>query len=380
MKTVDLIYHEAGGGHCASVTALRDMIVSQGRPWQVRMVNLQELLDPIDLGRKLTGRRIQDIYALILNNGMTLGATALLRVLQTLIRIYHRPALRLVEKHWRESQPDIVVSLVPHFNRVLCESVRNAQPGVPFVNILTDIADFPPRFWIERQDQYLICGSQRAVEQARALGHSPERIFSASGMIIHPRFYEPLRVERRAERQKLSLDPERLTGLVMFGGQGSPVIGQIADRLDGSGLDLQLILICGRNENQAANLRGRKFRMPVRVEAYTRETPYFMYLSDFFIGKPGPGSLREALAMGLPVIVERNAWTLPQERYNTEWIKENEVGVVVRNFREIVAAVKQLFAPDQFQRFRANAKKVKNRAVFEIPEILAKILESSQAS
>ena len=51
-----------------------------------------------------------------------------------------------------------------------------------------------------------------------------------------------------------------------------------------------------------------------------------MQLADFFIGKPGPGSVSEALAMRLPVIVECNAWTLPQERYNAEWIVEKEVG------------------------------------------------------
>ena len=33
--------------------------------------------------------------------------------------------------------------------------------------------------------------------------------------------------------------------------------------------------------------------------------------------------------MKLPVIVERNAWTLPQERYNADWVRENGVGLVV---------------------------------------------------
>ena len=55
-----------------------------------------------------------------------------------------------------------------------------------------------------------------------------------------------------------------------------------------------------------------------------------MLLSDFFIGKPGPGSVSEAVAMRLPVIVERNAWTLPQERYNAEWVLEKQLGLVVR--------------------------------------------------
>ena len=59
------------------------------------------------------------------------------------------------------------------------------------------------------------------------------------------------------------------------------------------------------------------------------QIPYFMSLSDFFIGKPGPGSISEALAMKLPVIVERNSWTLPQERYNADWVLEKDVGIVV---------------------------------------------------
>jgi len=100
-----------------------------------------------------------------------------------------------------------------------------------------------------------------------------------------------------------------------------------------------------------------------------------MHLSDFFIGKPGPGSLSEALAMKLPVIVERNAWTLPQERYNAEWIIEKQVGLVLRNFRHIAGAVGKLLEPANFAGYRAQAAALNNRAVFEIPDILEQILE-----
>jgi hypothetical protein len=79
--------------------------------------------------------------------------------------------------------------------------------------------------------------------------------------------------------------------------------------------------------------------------------------------------------MGLPVIVERNAWTLPQERYNTEWIREKEVGLVVPNFSNIAATVGRLLESENFPRFRRNACAMENRALFEIPEILQDILE-----
>jgi 1,2-diacylglycerol 3-beta-galactosyltransferase len=266
----------------------------------------------------------------------------------------------------------MVVSLVPNLNRAVGESIRKAIPRTPFVTILTDFADYPPHFWIERQQQYLICGSERAVEQAHELGHWDESIFRTSGMILNPRYYEPLEIDRAAESRKLGLDPGRPVGLVMFGGQGSNVMLGIAQKLD-----IQLICICGKNDKLAARLRALRRSNPMVVEGFTKQVRYYMALSDFFIGKPGPGSISEALAMKLPVIVELNAWTLPQERYNAEWIVKNQVGIVLRNFRGIAKAVAELIQPQNYARFRAAAEAHNNRAVFEIPDILEKILESS---
>ena len=103
----------------------------------------------------------------MLRNGWTLGSPQLMRVLQGVIRLFHGQSVRLLEKHWREMRPDMVVSFVPHFNRALFESFGNACPVKPFVTVLTDFADCPPHFWIERQrGNSLVCGTDKAVEQA----------------------------------------------------------------------------------------------------------------------------------------------------------------------------------------------------------------------
>ena len=376
MPKIDFIYFEAGGGHRAAANALKQVIDSQSRGWEVRLVNLQEVLDPLDVFRKISGVRLQDLYNLMLKKGWTLGSPQLTRGMQAVIRLYHPAEVRLLESFWRERRPDMVVSLVPNLNRALAESLRGAAPGTPFVTVLTDIADNSPHFWIERESQYLICGSEKAAGQARAIGHPDDRIFRASGMILNPRFYQELQIDRAAERRRLGLDPGLPAGLVMFGGEGSAVMAEIARRLDASGHRLQLILICGRNQRLAQRIRDIESRIPIHVEEFTQEVPYFMALSDFFIGKPGPGSISEALQMKLPVIVERNAWTLPQERYNADWVVEKQVGIVVRSFRHITQAVGDLLAPETYRRFRANAAALENRAVFEIPDILQRILET----
>ena len=100
-----------------------------------------------------------------------------------------------------------------------------------------------------------------------------------------------------------------------------------------------------------------------------------MSLADFFIGKPGPGSISEAIEMGLPVIVERNAWTLPQERYNCDWVLERQAGLVLSSFRLIGPAVDELLEPANLESYRARVAAIRNRAVFEIPDMLGGILD-----
>ncbi len=95
-----------------------------------------------------------------------------------------------------------------------------------------------------------------------------------------------------------------------------------------------MILLCGKNARVAAKLRALGQRIPMFIEGFTREVPFYMELADFFIGKPGPGSISEALAKRLPVIVQRNAWTLAHERYNADWVEEQGTGLVVRDFRQ----------------------------------------------
>ena len=379
MKQIDFLYFDAGGGHRSAALALKSVIEEQQRPWDIHLVNVQEVLDSLDIFRKYTGVRLEDVYNHMLKRGYTLGSKQLLIAMHGIIRIYHRSQVKLLTKFWTERETDLVVSLIPNFNRAIFQALRAAdrvrtRPATPMVTILTDLADYPPHFWIERQDQYFVCGTDRAEEHARAMGHTGDRVFRTSGMIIRPHFYAPVKQSRAEERERLGLDPDLTTGLVLFGGQGSNQMVAIAQAVAQSGLKLQLIMICGRNHKLRDRLNALKPAFPMHVEGFTKEIPFFMHLSDFFIGKPGPGSISEAIHMNLPVIVERNAWTLPQERYNADWIEENKVGVVVPSFRKIGEGLKTLLNESNFAKFKENAAAITNRAVFEIPEILEGLL------
>jgi Monogalactosyldiacylglycerol (MGDG) synthase len=376
MTTVDLVWFNAGGGHRAAAQALEQVMLTHGLPWRVRKVNLTEVLDPTAQFKRFLGIEPEDIYNKRLASGFTLGLAQELKLLQGLIKLSHGALVQRLARHWRATQPDMVVSLIPNFNRCLHDSLALARPSAPFVTVLTDMADHPPHFWIEPgTQQHVVCGTQHAAEQARAAGIASGHVHRSSGMILRPEFYLPhTGVCRAAAREQLGLDAHTPVGLVLFGGTGSRVMKRIAARLP----QTPLILMCGRNQALADELRALPARAPRVVVGFTPDVAHWMHLADFFIGKPGPGSLSEAVQQGLPVIVTRNAWTMPQERWNTQWVQQFGLGLVQRSFRSIDAAVNELTYA--LPAYRERVRAMHNRAVFEVPRILQAILGQRQDS
>ena len=263
MKKIELIYCDAGGGHRSAANAFQEVARREGRPWSVRQTNLLQLFTALDVWRKLTGISGEEGYNGMLRRGWTFGSPLMLRVLHSVVRRYHRQQVAVLERHWRQNRPDVVVSFIPHFNRALYEAIQRVMPGVPLVTILTDLADCPPHFWIEKhQVQYFVCGTDLARDQALALGHPTERVFQTSGMILNPRFYDSAAERHPGDIAALGLDPALPTALLMFGGAGSAAMSTIVRRLNESGLAVQVIAVCGKNERLEAALRA----MPCRRE------------------------------------------------------------------------------------------------------------------
>jgi hypothetical protein len=380
---IDVIFFDAGGGHRASATALQAVIQRQERPWRIRLVNLRDILEPIDFVKRVTGLKLENCYNGLLRHGITVGTLPMLRTTQALIRLTHSRQVETLARHWCEEAPALVLSMIPNFNRAMFEGLRaadgeRARPATPMATILTDLADYPPHFWIERQEQYLICGTAAAAEQAIAMGHPAHHVFRTSGMIVRPEFYDRRRADKRRERRRLGLDPDITTGIVMFGGYGSRQMLTIARRIKAAGLKTQLIFMCGHNEELREKLLAMRLPYRCRVEGFTRDVAGFMAAADYFIGKPGPGSISEALVMGLPVIVERNAWTMIQERFNTDWIAHNELGVVLQSFfSEIEEGVAAMIDAARLKHFKERVAAHENRAVFEIADLIGMMLTAA---
>jgi UDP-N-acetylglucosamine:LPS N-acetylglucosamine transferase len=98
-----------------------------------------------------------------------------------------------------------------------------------------------------------------------------------------------------------------------------------------------------------------------------------MAASDLLVTKPGPGSLAEAFQEGLPVVVADNRRTIPMERFNIRFVTENELGIVVHQWREVPRAVAALLRDEaRLERLRVNVRALPaNRAVYEALDVIA---------
>jgi 1,2-diacylglycerol 3-beta-galactosyltransferase len=368
---IDLVYFNAGGGHRAAAEALQGVLLEREPGWSVRLVDLFRVLDPEGWFPRLTGFAPETYYNKRLAAGFTLGLAQELKVLQAMIRAAHPQLVSRLARHWQHTAPDMVVTLVPNFNRSMGQALSMVDSRVPFVTVMTDLADLPPHFWIEPgYTQHLVCGTERAMRQALDQGLPPTCVHRVSGMIMRPSFYRAPAVDREEARHELGFTGDMPVGVVMFGGHGSSAMRRIAASLD----DQPLILMCGRNASLAQALARQSARGPRHVVGHTTDVAHWLRLADYFIGKPGPGSLSEALHCGLPVIVARNAWTMPQERWNTEWVREQGLGLVLGGFTEVRAGVQDLLA--ELPRWRASVAQFRNQALFEVAALLRLMADS----
>ncbi len=76
--------------------------------------------------------------------------------------------------------------------------------------------------------------------------------------------------------------------------------------------------------------------------------------------------------MGLPVITFRNNTTMPQERYNTTWVEENQLGKIISSVSELPEAVSAVLR--DLPSYRKHVQQINNQAVFEVVSALAQIM------
>lgn len=253
-------------------------------------------------------------------------------------------------------QPSVVVSTFPLAAGAMSQLKQEGLTNVPTVTVITDHTIHSS--WVHPFTDHYIVGSDQVRMGLNLLGLPDEQI-SVTGIPIRPEFCQ--QYHRYYLRCKHELDQELPTLLVMGGGFG--IIGDdLAETLNQMPQQMQVIIVCGRNEKlrQQLSKEFKHSRHKVRITGFVDYVHELMALSDLMITKPGGLTTSEAIALELPMLLYK---PLPgQEQDNARYLLNAGVAMLAEDGHDLTG--KLLWAiehPDLLSDMKDHAKRLNQK-------------------
>lgn len=283
----------------------------------------------------------------------------------TLWPLARQAARSLVKKH----PADLIVTVHPFANSFALRALGKDRP--PFITVVTDMVTTHALWYDTRADAILV-PTENARQRAIKYNMPPEKV-QVVGLPVADRYCQPLK-RKNPLRKKLGWPTDKPIVLVVGGGEGMGPLAKTAHAIDASGLDVGLIIVCGRNERLKAMLESYPWENPTLVYGFTREMPNFMRAADFIVTKAGPGTIAEALNAQLPIALYAK---LPgQEDGNVTFVEEEGAGVWAPKPQDVVRALTRWISrPAERQKIIENCRRAgKPEAARTIAHILGEKL------
>ncbi|MBV8223545.1 MAG: glycosyltransferase, partial [Candidatus Eremiobacteraeota bacterium] len=242
--------------------------------------------------------------------------------------------------------PSLVVSVHPLLNELARDSIDATGTRAKLITVITDLVTIH-HAWTSGSvaDEYVV-PSAEAVRVCTSRGIPADRVHNL-GLPIRDGFSPPS--DRPEAKRAAGLDPSRRTLLVMAGGEGGGRMRGILRQIAGSvrALKLQLVAICGRNDTLRARLEelAPRFGSGAQVMGFVDNVADYMRAADVLLSKAGPGTIMEAAACGLPIIV--CDYISGQEAGNLGYVEARGAGVVALEARDVSATLRRMFGADQ---------------------------------
>jgi 1,2-diacylglycerol 3-beta-galactosyltransferase len=369
-----VIYTVAGGGHVAAAKALKEILEATGKH-RVTLVNPYVE----DLWARLTGRASEDIYnQSIIRDGKT-GLYCLTYYAGILLnfRLVYRQGRKILGDYFAAQKPDLVISVLPMLNRVIFDALQDYRdqataPAAQGAVLITDWTEYGRHIWFPKgRDYFAICGTEQAHQRALAYRNLSGRVFATQGLLLKPSFQGGPPADKAAAKRALGLDPSLPVVTMLYGAQGSGRMAELATALIAMAPRAQVLFLCGHNQALAEDLRQRHWPFAAQVVGFTDQVPAYLGASDIFVGKPGPGSVSEAVSYGLSLMLDRTM-ALPQETPVLKWVKRSQAGVSFRGPKDFCQGLAGVL--DQIEQGTPSPLARPNRASQQIAEIIEAIL------
>ena len=191
-------------------------------------------------------------------------------------------------------------------------------------------------------------------------------------MIIDPGFYGAPQRSRSQLDAEFGLDPALPLGVISFGCQGTVNVLRIARQIAAEGLAINLLCLCGKNQQLQADVRDLKTPHPCVAVGFRPEPPCdLLYAANVLIGKPGTMTLNEAIITGTPFVALESDGLKPIQEGNEVFVVETGIGLVAGSIEDVPAAVRQVLTQPQYP---GNLKRAHHTGVFDAVKEIERLL------
>ncbi len=270
--------------------------------------------------------------------------------------------LRLVEDYW----PDVAIS-AHHFSNVVPVRVfREIGWDGFFATVVLDLITTPLAWFYPGVDACFV-PTPEAMDMAIKAGIPPHKIH-LKGFPVSSRFYPP--EDKKAAKRDLGLREDMPVLLLMGGGEGMGKIFPVAVALNRASLPVQLLVVTGRNKSLRKALERMDWKIPCRIYGFVDFVPLLMQASDIVLTKAGPGTIYEAINVGVPLLLID--FVPGQESGNVGFVVNNGIGTFAPTPDRAVAILESWLAnPGVLEEMRDRALKLANpRASVEIVSLI----------
>ena len=367
-KKILYLFSDTGGGHRSAANALIktvEEIMGDNAP-------RQEMTDVFASSNKLISL-LANLYAPVIKYCPFLWG-ALYHVTNNKLYIVIMDKIsdpfvsKKLQELIKEKNPDIIVSVHPVTNHIAAKAMKRINHNVPLLTVVTDPVTFH-RVWICPQVDKIVLATEDAKTLCRKYGFGLDNI-EVLGFPIDPKFFKTSSPKKEL-RETIGIAPGKFTVLFMGGGEGGGNIYEFISELNKGNLDIQLIIITGRNHLLKKKLEDNssKFKCPMKIFGFTDQVADIMGASDLIITKAGPGTIIEAVSKSLPIIL--TSFLPGQEEGNVEYVLTMQLGDMVKDRKGIVQAVQNIMQPENYKR-RVSALRKENKpnAVYDIAKLI----------
>jgi len=376
-KRALLLISDTGGGHRSAANAIAAALAESSSltRFETRIEDVAAHcafpLTQLGLGYSMALRYAPPIY------GALYHATNGRRRYRALVRFcepLYRERLRDLFISYR---PDVIVSVHPLLNHAALRARDDAQmQHVPVVTVITDLGKVHES-WLVPDADAVIVPAREVYQRALSRGVRPSRL-RLLGHPIHPKF-DDVTGSKAQLRAQLDLPPGVPVVMLMAGGEGGGKLLSTSLALARARLPIELVVVCGRNEALEQKLLELSATLPtpMHVLGFTDKIPEYFRAVDLLVTKAGPGTLAEANAAQLPVVVYD--YVPGQERGNVDFVRHNGLGVIaLQGAASVVSAVRALIrTPERLAEIRHNQEIVApRRSSRRIAALIRSIAES----